>query len=597
MAVVVRTREHREAMVGRVQLLALLLAGGMVFVLTSYWFVQGVQGGQFRQLAENNRLRELALQAPRGIVEDRDGRPLAENIPSYSLRLDRSAVVDLEESLAFAALQLDESVVTLRSRLEADRDHARRTARLAGGLTLEQVAHFEAVALEHPEFETGVEDLRIYRHREQTAHVLGYLGEVNAEELANPDLGVQSGELVGRRGIERRYQSHLRGERGERVVIVDNRGRPVGEYDEELPRAGRDLRLTLDLDLQQTAHQALRDKVGAIVVLQPRTGEVLAMVSSPSYDPNLFARRLDPVAWQTLIDHADHPLQNRVLQSAYPPGSIFKIVMGLGGLQEGIVSASDRVYCGGSKEYYGRRFRCWKRSGHGWVDLQRAIQYSCDIYFYDLGQEMGVERIAEHARRFGLGEPTGIDLHGERSGLVPSLRWSREQRGHPWYPGETISLSIGQGPILTTPLQVAVLTAASATQGVLPVPWLAQPGETSRPSADYARSSWQLMSQALLDVVEGKDGTGSEVRLEGLSIAGKTGTVQVVTQSTWVRSEDLPLAERDHAWFTSYAPAEDPRLVVVVFVEHGGAGSRAAAPIAREIYATAVEKYSDLRDL
>jgi penicillin-binding protein 2 len=578
-------------MVGRVRLLLVFLAVALTLVVANYWFVQGVQGTEYRQLAENNRLREVPIQAPRGTILEREGRSLAENIPSYNLRIDPRGTADLGSSLAFAGEILGVDGVTLGARVAAQPDGpVRETALVAEDLSLGQVAHFESVGLEHPEFEIDVSQQRLYRHREQVAHVLGYLGEVNPAELQEPNNPYQAGEQIGRRGIERQYQRLLRGERGERVVIVDSRGRPVGDYQEEQPRAGENLRLTIDLDLQQAAQRALGDRVGAIVVLDPQDGEVLVMASSPSYDPNLFARRLEAESWTSLVEAPHQPLQNRTLQNVHSPGSVFKVVMALGGLEEGIVTPETRVFCAGAKSYFGRRSRCWKRAGHGWVNLHEAIKRSCDIFFYDLGQQMGIDAIGRHARRFGLGEITGVDLLGEKSGLVPSREWSRAVRGHPWYPGETISVAIGQGPILATPLQIAVLMSAAANAGPRPIPWLGQEPSEHRAPAEYRSKDWQLVRDALRAVVMDSDGTGRSAAVPGLTIAGKTGTVQVVSQQTWVKSEDLPLAQRDHAWFASYAPVEDPRWVVVVFVEHGGAGSTAAAPIAKEVYEAILAK-------
>jgi penicillin-binding protein 2 len=581
--------EHREALVERVRLLSQLFVALLATIAACFWFVQVVQGSHYRGLAENNRLRKVPIRAPRGIIYDRAGRALLENVPSYDLLLDPTRIRDLEASLGFAGELLGRPAEELRALLAREQAAGAGLGPvlLAENLRLSEVARFGVHSLEHPEFEVEVGHLRLYRHGEQTAHVLGYLGEVTATELEDADGARDSGELVGRKGIEQRYDAELRGAAGQRVVVVDSRGRLLEEHLRQAARPGRDLRLTLDLELQQQTERAFAadGKVGAVVALDPRSGAVRALVSSPAYNPNLFARRLAPEEWQALITSPHHPLQNRALQNTYAPGSVFKIVMAVAGLSEGVVAPGDGVYCSGAASFYGHRFRCWKRGGHGRVDLHAALRGSCDVYFYTLGQKLGIERIARYARLFGLGEPTGIDLEGEKSGLVPSPGWSLAVRKHPWYPGETISVAIGQGPVLVTPLQIATLFAAVANGGHRITPHLVP--EAARPPAKLPLNAEALarVRHGLWAVVNDR-GTAAQARVEGLDVAGKTGTVQVVQQKTWTESRDLPYERRDHAWFASFAPVHDPGLVVVVFVEHGGKGSAAAAPIAKVVHET-----------
>ena len=578
--------EHREDLVQRVALLRGALAVLLVAVAGAFWFVQLVQGDHYRELAENNRLRKLPVRAPRGLIYDRQGRALVENMPSYNLLLDRSRARSVEESLRYAAAVLErapDSLAGVMARYRDTSDFA--PVLLAEKLTLAQVARFGVESLEHPEFEIAVEHQRLYRHADQTAPVLGYLGEVTAEELAR-GAGLQAGELIGKKGIEQTYDERLRGRQGERVVVVDSRGRLLEESQGHAAQAGESLTLTLDLDLQQRAESALGEEVGAVVALDPRSGEVLALASSPSFNPNLFARRLGREDWQAILTHPYHPLQNRALQNTYSPGSIFKIVVGLAGLGEGIVRPEDGVFCRGVASFYNHSFRCHDRHGHGWVNLRSALRESCDIYFYTLGQKLGIDRIARYARLFGLGTETGIDLAGEKAGLVPDAEWSTRVRRHPWYAGETISVAIGQGPLLATPLQVAVFMAAVANGGEIVTPHLVR-GAAPRPGRRLPLNAAQLQAvrEALWAVVN-ETGTGVRARLEGFDVAGKTSTVQVVAQKTWTRSEDLPFEQRDHGWFASFAPFHSPELVVVVFIEHGGHGSSAAAPVAREVYET-----------
>ncbi len=577
-------REHREPLVQRVRALAWAVAILLVAVGGGFWSVQVVSGDRYRALADNNRLRRLPLEAPRGLIYDRHGVPLVENVPGYGLRLDRSRTESLERTLGFVTEVLDVPRKELEARLAEARDVPEfQPVLLARRLNLGQVARIGVANLEYPELEVEVEHLRLYRHGFQTSHVLGYLGRVSEDELQrHPDL-YDRDDLVGKRGVEEVYDRWLRGEDGRVVVVVDSRGRVIEEYGREEPRAGKDLHLTLDLALQQAAERQLRDRVGAIVALDPATGEVLAMVSSPAFDSNAFVRGLTEEEWQALLQARHNPLQNRALQNTHSPGSLFKIVLGSAGLAEGVISEHKRVHCPGSTRIYGRRFHCWKAGGHGWVDLEEALAGSCNVYFYELGKELGVDRIADYARRFGLGQPTGLRLQGEVSGLVPDPEWSLRTRGHPWFPGETISLAVGQGPLLVTPLQLARATAALANGGRLVRPTLVQ-GMIQEPLVERLNvpsSALDAVRRGLRAVVNDPKGTAYwSGRLPDVEIAGKTGTAQVVGERVRASErDDVPFEKRTHAWFASFAPADDPKLVVVVFIEHGGAG-----PVAKALY-------------
>ena len=325
--------------------------------------------------------------------------------------------------------------------------------------------------------------------------------------------------------------------------------------------------------------------MGSAVVMDPDTGELLALVSAPHYDPNLFARRLDREQWRQLAEAANDPLQNRALQNTYPPGSVFKIVVAVAGLSEGTVRPSETVFCNGATTIYNRRFRCWRRGGHGGVDLRQAIKESCDVYFYHLGRKLGIERIADYARRFGLGTPTGLDVRGEKAGLVPDPEWSLRARGDRWYPGETISVAIGQGPLLVTPLQVATLVATVVNGGQRVVPHLSRRQTPPATASGLDPDVLSRVREALRAAVEER-ATGAAARVPGLMVGGKTGTAQVVRQKTRIDSKDLPYEMRDHAWFASFAGDGRRRLVAVVFVEHGGKGSTSAAPLAKLLYET-----------
>lgn len=591
-------REHREDLIRRLPALRLAFLVVIVSIGACYWFVQVVHGSFYRERAENNRLRKASIQAPRGRIYDRTGRLLVENVPSYGLLFDRSLSADLEESLRFAAATLGKPTSDLERILERTRGASVYKPVLLGeDLSLEQVARFSVEALEHPEFEVTVKHLRLYRHGPTTSHVLGYLGEATEPELRAAESELNAGDLVGRRGIESQQDSFLRGRDGERVVVVDSRGRLREEHGSRQAFSGRDLQLTLDLELQQEAARYFKDRVGAAVALDPRNGEILAFVSSPSYNPNVFARHLERDEWKAILEAPHDPFQNRAIQNTYSPGSIFKIVVAVAGLEEKLIDEDDRYFCTGSTRIYNRRFRCWKPSGHGSVNLHEAIQKSCDVYFYHLGQKLGVERIARYARLFGLGQPTGVDLEGEKRGLVPDLDWSLKSRGTPWYPGETISVAIGQGPLLVTPLQVASLMAVVANGGYHIEPHLVRKDDAQlQERVEIGSASLEIVRKALWAVVNDR-GTGAIARLDGVEIAGKTGTTQVIKQKTWVDSKTLPFEQRDHAWFGSFAPAENAELVVVVFVEHGGKGSEQAAPLARILYEKHFSQAERARDL
>ncbi len=582
-------REHREDLIGRVSILSAVVCGLLVLITICFWFVQIVHGDSYRELAENNRLRKLPMKAPRGLISDRHGRLLVENIPSYNLLIDRSRTRDLERSLRFAAQVLARPLPELQAVLDGYRAIPEfKPVLLAESLTLSEAARVGVAALEYPEFEVEVEHVRLYRHAEQTAHLMGYLGEVSEEEVARSGGALQPGDLVGKKGIEQAHDAELRGRDGERVVVVDSHGRLLEEFGRRAPDAGKNLALTIDLDLQQEAVRFFQgpENVGSVVALDPRNGEVLALVSAPAYNPNLFARRLQKGEWQALLEAPNHPLTNRSIQNTFSPGSVFKIVMLTAGLTEHVVNEHSRVFCPGATVIYGRRFRCWRPEGHGWMDARNALKHSCDVYFYHLGKTLGIERIARYARLFGLESTTGIDLAGEKRGLVPDTAWSLRVRKIKWYPGETISVSIGQGPVLLTPMQMAVMTAMVANGGHPVVPHLIKGAKPrSRPQVKLDPHALKVVREGLWAVVNQPGGTAYwSTYVKGLDMAGKSGTVQVVALSARTKNESLPFRFRDHAWFTSFAPLADPRLVVVVFGEHGGGGSRAAAPIAKAVH-------------
>ena len=581
-----QVREDREVLLKRLPKLRVVFLALLLIVAGRFWFVQGVRGAYYRELADNNRIRRLSVEAVRGLIFDRQGELLVENIPVYNLMIDRSRSPDLDRGLDFAAEALGRPKEELRAALDGHGTRSMfQSVLIAEELSLSQVSRLSVSALEYPEFEIEIGHQRLYRYGPTTSHVLGYLGEVSRADLQKEDSIYRPGDLIGRKGIEQTFDAVLRGVDGERVITVDSRGRLKEENHLDPAIPGEQLDIALDLELQQEAANYLEGKEGAVIALDPQTGEILVLLSAPSYDPNIFSRRLDKEAWQGLIDDPLHPLHNRAIQATFSPGSVYKIVMGIAGLSDGVVTPDTTTYCPGATRIYNRRFRCWKRGGHGYVAMRRAIKESCDVYFYHLGQQLGIERIAHYSRLLGLGSPTGIEISGENGGLVPDPEWSRRRRGTPWYPGETISVAIGQGPVLVTPLQMATLMATVATGGNQVQPVLTRDGSEARhENLQLNENALAVVREGLWQVVNEQRGTAYASRVPGLNVYGKTGTAQVVRQETWIKSEDLPYDQRDHAWFVSYAEGGDRQLVTAVFIEHGGHGSSAAAPLAKRLY-------------
>jgi penicillin-binding protein 2 len=581
-----QVREDREVLLKRLPKLRVVFLALLLLVAGRFWFVQGVRGAYYRELADNNRIRRLSVEAVRGLIFDREGELLVENIPVYNLLVDRSRSRNLDQGLQFAATTLERPQEELQETLDGYGARSMfQPVLIAEELTLAQVSRLSISALEYPEFEIEVGHQRLYRFGPTTSHLLGYLGEVSEKDLQKSDNLYDPGDLIGRKGVEQTYDSELRGEDGERVITVDSRGRLKEENRLEPATPGRELDIALDLELQQEAASFLEGKEGAVIALDPTTGEILVLLSAPSYNPNIFSRRLDKEAWEGLIENPRHPLHNRAIQATFSPGSVYKVVMAIAGLSDGVVTPETTAYCRGATRIYNRRFRCWKRGGHGSVDLRKAIRESCDVYFYHLGQQLGIERIAHYSRLLGLGSRTGIEISGENAGLVPDPEWSRRRRGTPWYPGETISVAIGQGPVLVTPLQMATVMATVANDGNQVQPSVVQPrNRVSQQAISLSKDALQVVREGLWQVVNERKGTAYASRVPGLDVYGKTGTAQVVRQETWIKSEDLPYDQRDHAWFVSYADSGTRKLVTAILVEHAGHGSSAAAPLAKRLY-------------
>ena len=590
-------------------LLALLQhAAVLIFValLVSFWHVQIGQHERFLALAENNHQRRLALRAPRGAVLDRDGQVLVENRHSLNISLVREQVDDVDAWIARLARTTGADEAAIGDIVEGHRRFpASRPVVVIRDASLAQIA---AVAARKPELPGLVVEQVPTRHYPGAtfgAHTLGYVGEVTDVQLplAHFD-GLSSGDIVGHAGIEYAYNDRLMGTDGARHVIVNSIGREIETIREVAPVEGAQLELTIDYDLQRAAEEGFQAAGfdGAAVMLDPRSGAVLALVSRPAYDPNAFASGIDASAWRELLADPLDPLQNRALRGRYSPGSTFKVVMAIAALEEGVIEPEDEVVCRGGGVFYRRFFAC--HSTHGSVDMARALAQSCNTYFYKLGQALGVDLIHKWATALGLGRLSGIDLPHEVQGLIPSSAWKRATHGERWYAGETISVAIGQGQVSVTPLSMAVMMAAVANGGQVLAPRVLRrslDGRTGRREADAApaASGVQLAPETLATVrrglwmaVNGR-GTARRARLRGRDVIGKTGTAQVVSLSGRRAAGASEVDLRDHGWFVFAAPRDDARIAGVVFAEHGEHGYL-AAPIARHVIETFFAKEEGL---
>lgn len=579
------TGGRRDAWSKRVLALTVLVASAFVVLLGQLWYLQVLEGSRFRDMSEKNRIRVRPVAAPRGILFDRNGLTLVDNRPAFTLSLIPREMEDRNTVLARLSVMLKIPLAELQESLTRVPADSLRPVRIRRDLSLEDVAKVEESKLDLPGVVVEVEPTRVYPTSTFAAHLLGYVREVSDEQMKGGRY--RRGDMIGQTGLERLLDEHLRGRDGGERIEVDALGRPVQLMQREEPRPGAQVITTVDRRVQEAAERAMAGRPGAVVVMDPRTGDVLAMTSGPAYGLDTFAGNLDREAWARLIKDPTHPLLNRALQAQYPPGSVFKMIVVAAGLQEGTLNPMDRVYCNGTYEYGGRTWKDWKTGGHGHMDLRGAVMQSCDVFFYQYGLKVGPESIARYAKAFGLGAATGIDLPGEKLGLVPSPAGRRE-RGRIWHSGETLNISIGQGALLVTPLQVARMTAAIANGGILWKPRLIQRVERPDGTLAYTESSkmsdhvdlspviWAFLRHAMSGVVN-EGGTGVGAKIDGLEVAGKTGTAQTIANSKSEKGQD-------HAWFASFAPANDPQVVVVVMVEGGGHGGSVAAPIARQIY-------------
>jgi penicillin-binding protein 2 len=595
-----RRREHhlvvvRAGVVGVLVLLALALVAARLVRL------QVDQHEHFSVLSRDNRVKVQAVPPSRGLIYDAKGVLLADNLPSFSLEITVEKVEDLDGTIAAlsAIIPVDANDLARFERLKRQRVRFQGVP-LRLNLTPEEVARFSLDSHLFPGVDVRAELIRSYPRGELTAHVLGYVGRINTEDMARIDTSDYAGtHFIGKGGVEKAHEELLHGHVGHQQVEVNARGRVLRTLEGKPPLPGRDLHLFLDIDLQQAATEALGDNRGAVVAIDPRTGGVLALVSKPSFDPNLFVEGIPQPDYHALLYSPDKPLFDRAVRGQYPPGSTVKPFVGLAGLASGVVDARKAKYCPGFFQLPGQahRYRCWRRGGHGSVALEQAVVQSCDVYFYDLAHSLGIERLQGFLREFGFGSRTGIDVAGELGGLVPSREWKERARNQPWYPGETLIVGIGQGAFLSTPLQLAAATATLANRGRFIQPRVARasqvpgsPEVQELPALTHAVEvgdphHWDQVIRAMTEVVEGARGTAKRIQTEAYRIAGKTGTSQVFTvgQKETYNAARLDKRMHDHALFIAFAPVEDPRIAVAVIVENGGHGGAVAAPVARQV--------------
>jgi penicillin-binding protein 2 len=572
-----------------------------IFLVLAYglWKLQVMESGYYASAAEKNRVRNVPVLAPRGKILDREGRTIVDNYPSFSALLLRDSSRDLagDADLIAQGLHLDPDEVRARIRRFAAMPQYQPIF-LKEDITPDELQFIEAHRNELPELDTIMAHRRLYPRNGFMAHLIGYVGEVSEDMLNQPQFELYNpGDVVGQSGVERQYNTLLMGQNGSRQALVDSHGREVGRLGETEAIPGKQLKLTIDIDLQIAAEEALAGKNGAIVAMDPRTGEILAMVSGPSFDPNDFAVHVSRDQWNKLRDDPDKPLLNKAIQAQLAPGSTFKIIMSVAGWQEGIAQTMH-VDCHGSAEFYGRRFGCWVKGGHGEVTLEKAIYQSCDVFFYTLAEKLGIDRIAKYATDLGLGQKTGIDLPNEVSGVMPSEEWKVKNFKQKWFAGETISVGIGQGAIAITPVQLLRAISAISMGGRMVVPHVINPTDmppgyvetehvTDVKNVPLDPNGWTFITDAMSRVLL-PEGTAPSAHIPGLDIAGKTGSAQIVslaTRAKFKNSEDLA----QNGWFVGFTPRRNPDIVVCVLFQ-GGEHGRLAARLATQVIKAYVDK-------
>ncbi len=577
-----------------------------VVLIGRLFYLQVIEGEEFRRLSENNCIRLQSIDPPRGLIYDRNRVLLVDNHPFFDLSIilkDAKPVNDTVEKLSgYIKVPAD----VLMSKMKKCKGISiYKPFLLKRDIGRDALAAIEAHKYDLPGIEINVRPRRHYINRQIAAHLIGYLSKINSDELKSGKYpGYGSGDFIGKFGVEKAYESYLRGKRGGRQVEVNATGQIVRILRTVDARPGHNIYLTIDLKLQQKAEKLLEGVAGAVAAMDAATGEILALASSPSFDQNSFVSGMSHKQWHALVSNRFRPMENKAVQGEYPPASTYKIITAIAGLEEGIINKNTTFYCPGHYKFGDRDFRCWKKEGHGNVDVVKALAESCDVFFYQVGQKLGIDRLAWYAKACGLGAPAGIKLDQEASGLIPTAAWKKRRTGIAWLQGETLSVAIGQGYNLVSPLQMLVLTSAVANGGIRYKPLILKKIETSEGKIisddslhtkrkitgklPASRQTLEIVKKGLWQAVNVRKGTATIARIDGIDISGKTGTAQVVSRVGNNTSDEQAVAShlKPHAWFVAFAPSNEPKIAVAVIVEHGGHGSSTAAPIARELIRT-----------
>ena len=595
--------ETSDAIKKKIRVFAILVVISFLCLWMRIWYLQILKWQYLTGLSENNRVQIVILPANRGMIKDRNGETLVSTRPAFNLYLTPEDAQDLDSSLNKLSQRISLDRKKLKKKMAQTKSF--KEVLIKGDIPREEVAFVEENNMSLPGIRIRAEPLRNYVFNNLASHTLGYLGEISKARLESlKGSTYRQGDFVGKNGLENIYESLLRGDKGYKEVEVDVSGRELKTLRKISPESGNNLILTLDVKIQEELEKLMtgtaeQNMNGSVVVMKVQTGEIIAITSKPSFDPNKFAAGISSQNWKALVTDEWHPLQNRSIHGQYPPGSTYKIVTALAGLEEGVIKPDTSVFCPGHFRLGSGRYRCWKKSGHGSMNLHDALVQSCDVYFYTIGHQLGIDTIAKYAKRFGLGRSTRLGLSREKKGLVPTTQWKLLNKKEPWQLGETISASIGQGFNLVTPIQQLVLMAAVANGGILLKPYLIK--RIEGPEGQIRKEFFpeivgqigvdldhlEQVRKALRDVVNGVRGTGKKSRLKNIIVSGKTGTAQVVRMKSdeeLEKGEVIPVKYRDHAWFMAFAPYEKPVVAVAIIVEHGGHGGTTAGPIAGKIF-------------
>lgn len=573
-----------------------------IMLIVRLFYLQVLEGGELRRLSENNCIRLQSIDPPRGLIFDLKGELLVDNRPSFDLSIILKDATPVEHTIKKLSgyIKIPQEELMLKI-VRNKRTPSYKPILLEKDIGRNVLASIEAHKFDLPGVVIEVRTLRHYIDKQSAAHLIGYLSEINSDELATGKyMGCRGGEFIGKFGAEKEYEKFLRGKRGGQQVEVNATGQVVRVLKTVNAVPGYDIYLTIDRILQRKAEKLLEGVAGAIVAMKPETGELLAMASSPSFDQNTFVSGMSHEQWDALISNPFRPMENKAIQGEYPPASTYKIITAIAGLEEGIIDENTTLFCPGFYKFGDRVFRCWKKGGHGSVNVIKALAESCDVFFYQVGQKLGIDRLAWYAKACGLGSTSGLNIDHEAPGLVPTAAWKKRHTGIPWQKGETLSVAIGQGYNLVTPLQMVCLISAVANGGKRYKPLILKKIETTESKIvlkgktqvtgklPISPKTLELVRKGLWEVVGGARGTARRVRLKGIDISGKTGTAQLFSRKTdeVEREEDITAHLKSHAWFVAYAPSDNPKIAVAIIVEHGEHGSSTAGPIARELIKT-----------